>query len=389
VIPYADFLYFGVLLYVAVPTVGVGLLRRGARYWLLLATAGMLVVQYFRQQAVLPHLTVREIWLVLGYAVLQWGVAGGLLLSRRRAKKRGVFYLASALALLPLAAIKFVPLFAPSYQVGFLGISYVTFRSLDVIFGIQDGVISTLPLPQYLAYLLFFPTISSGPVDRYRRFAADWQHQRSREELWQDLDGAVQRLMRGFLYKFILAVLIKRYCLDPMATGQQFGHIVAYMYAYSFYLFFDFAGYSAFATGVSWMLGVHPPENFDRPFLASSIRDFWNRWHISLSFWFRDHVYTRFVFAAAKGHWFKSRYLAGYLGYFVSMGLMGLWHGTAWHYLLYGAYHGALMAGYDWFVRWNKQHQVWGESWAWRAAAVLLTFNVVCFGLLLFSGRLG
>ena len=73
------------------------------------------------------------------------------------------------------------------------------------------------------------------------------------------------------------------------------------MYAYSLYLFFDFAGYTAFAIGVGYLFGIHTPENFQRPFLARDIRDFWNRWHISLSWWFRDHVYMRFVMAASDG----------------------------------------------------------------------------------------
>jgi len=102
-----------------------------------------------------------------------------------------------------------MPLVTPVFTPGFLGISYLTFRSADVIISVQDGLISTLPAAQYLAYLLFFPTISSGPVDRYRRFASDWHRDRSRSEFLHDLDGAVQRIFRGLLYKFILAALIK------------------------------------------------------------------------------------------------------------------------------------------------------------------------------------
>ena len=161
------------------------------------------------------------------------------------------------------------------------------------------------------------------------------------------------------------------------------------MYAYSFYLFFDFAGYSAFAIGFSYLLGVHTPENFRQPFLARNIRDFWDRWHISLSWWFRDHVYMRFVLAATKERWFKSKYVASYLGFFLSMGLMGLWHGAAWHYIIYGLYHGALLTGHNVFSRWNKQRQVFNDGFVWRAASILITFNLVCFGLLIFSGRLG
>src|SRR5207245_10136401 len=96
-----------------------------------------------------------------------------------------------------------------------------------------------------------------------------------------DLDGAVHHIFRGFLYKFILAALIKQYWLERAASSGSFTALVSYMYAYSFYLFFDFAGYSAFAIALSYLFGGHPPENFVRPFFALNIRDFLNRWHIT------------------------------------------------------------------------------------------------------------
>jgi membrane protein involved in D-alanine export len=398
VTPYADFLYFGVLLYVAVPSVLYGIAGslagrlRLSRVWIVAATALMLVIQYSTPQTLWPGapdwMTSREIWLVAGYGLAQWGIARAFLAIRQRAKSRPALYTALVLALAPLVAVKFVPLFTPSYTLGFLGISYVTFRSLDVIICVQDGLISSLPIVQYLAYLLFFPTISSGPVDRYRRFALDWNRDRSRAEFLQDLDEAIHHIFRGLLYKFILAALIKQYWMDPVAQGTRALDIASYMYAYSFYLFFDFAGYSAFAVGLSYLLGIHTPENFRLPFLARNIRDFWDRWHISLSWWFRDHIYMRFVLAATKGHWFKNRYVASYLGFVVTMGLMGLWHGTAWHYIIYGLYHGTLLAGHDAFARWNKQRGLVGQGRLWQATSIFATFNAVCFGLLIFSGRL-
>ena len=164
---------------------------------------------------------------------------------------------------------------------------------------------------------------------------------------------------------------------------------VSYMYGYSLYLFFDFAGYSAFAVGVSHLLGIRTPENFNRPFLAANIKDFWNRWHISLSTWIRDHIYMRFLLAATKGRWFAGKYTASYLGFFLAFGLMGLWHGIEPYYLLYGLYHGALLVGHDLFTRWNKPRRVWGDGPLWRATGILVTFHLVCLGFLLFSGRIG
>jgi membrane protein involved in D-alanine export len=389
-IPYTSFLYFGILLiYIVIPALIVGFFKRISKIWIVLATLGMLVIQYYVPQNITKSISINEIELVAIYAVLQWLIAIVFLLIRKRGKNQAVFYLAVLLSLLPLLAAKFVPLFQADYQIFFLGLSYITFRSLDAIIGIHDGMISSLPPIQYLTFLLFFPTISSGPIDRYKRFEEDWKRERTHAEFFSDLDGVFHHVFTGFLYKFILATLIKQYWLDPMSQGSNLLHIGSYMYAYTFYLFFDFAGYSAFAVGLSYLFGIHTPENFNRPFLSRDIRDFWNRWHMSLSFWFRDHIYNRFVFTALKNKWFKNRYTASYIGYVITMGLMGLWHGTAWHYIVYGLYHGILLALTTWLDRRFKGNRLLNsKAFIWQAASILLTFHLIAIGLLIFSGRL-
>jgi membrane protein involved in D-alanine export len=405
-IPYADFLYFGILLYIAVPTL---LIRRWlgfSRVWVLMATAAMLVVQYATIAHLLPVATagyagagsgfvstdgraeVRTIWLVMACGLFQWVTAQSFLWMRTRTAWYWPFPAALFLTLLPLLGARFLPLAIPGAQIGFLGISYVTFRSLDVIFGIRDRLIVSLPAGPFFAFLFFFPAISSGPIDRYRRFSQDWNRPRTRGEFWIDLDGAVHRIFTGFLYKFLLAASIKAYWIDRIAAGGLL-NTLSYMYGYSLYLYLDFAGYSFFAIGVSYLLGIHTPENFNRPFVAGNIKDFWNRWHISLSTWLRDHVYMRFMLAASKGRWFSGKYTASYLGLFLTFGLMGLWHGIEPYYLLYGLYHGTLVVGHEVFTRWNKPRRVWGSGPLWRAAGTLITFHLVCLGFLLFSGRIG
>jgi membrane protein involved in D-alanine export len=405
-IPYADFFYFGILLYVALPTLLIRRLLGFSRAWVLLATAAMLIVQYGTIAHLLPIAIpggawitggspdssrldeVRDIWLVMAYGLFQWNVAQAFLRMRARTTWYWPFPAALLLTLLPMVGARLLPLAIPGSQLGFLGISYVTFRSLDVIFSIRDRLIVSLPAGQFFAYLFFFPAISSGPIDRYRRFSHDWNRRRGSAEFWNDLDGAVHRIFTGFLYKFILAASIKSSWVDHLAAGGLW-NTLSYMYGYSLYLYFDFAGYSAFAVGVSYLLGVHTPENFNRPFLARNIKDFWNRWHISLSTWLRDHVYMRFLLAAAKGRWFTGKYTASYIGFFLTFGLMGLWHGIEPYYLLYGLYHGTLLVGHDVFSRWNQRRRVWGTGPLWRVTGTLVTFHAVCLGFLLFSGRIG
>jgi membrane protein involved in D-alanine export len=383
-VPYADFTYFALLLYVLLPVVCVGIWGRLSANWILASMGAMLVLQASGTVNLRPGVAVREIYLLLGYALYQGALAWAFL----RWKRPGFFWPTLGLSILPLMASKVIPFLSTHTVFGFMGISYVTFRSLDVLFSIQDGLLKQIAWVPYGAYLLFLPTLSSGPVDRFRRFCQDWQKTRTRAEFLDDLEVAVQRMARGFWYKFVFAALIKTYWMDSVSTGRSFGTLWAYMYAYTFYLFFDFAGYSAFAVGIGRLLGIRVPENFDKPFLSRNIRDFWNRWHISLSFWFRDHVYMRFLLAASKAKWFKGKHTASYLGLFLTFGLMGLWHGLSRHYILYGLFHAALLSGYDWFARWNKEWQWWGSGRWQTGADILLTFHSIAFGLLLFSGRL-
>jgi membrane protein involved in D-alanine export len=387
-IPYATFTYFGVLLYLAPPTLALGALRRAGRHWALIATAALIAVQYWGPVRIGAHGSVQAFWLVLAFALFQAGIAQSFLLLRARGQDRAVFHWALGTSLLPLAAARAMPFFSSAPTVAFLGLSYVTFRALDLIFCIEDRVVTAFTLPEYLGFLLFFPTISSGPIDRFRRFRDDWQRRRSRTEFLDDMGQGIHRIFRGFLYKFILAHLIERYWISAAIIEPGLAGLANYMYAYTFHLFFDFAGYSAFAIGVSYFFGIHTPENFNRPFLARNIRDFWNRWNMSLSFWFRDHVYMRFVFAAMRAKRPGNKHAIAIRGYYLSFGLMGLWHGLSPNYVLYGLYHGTLLSGYHLFTHWNKERNLWRSGPPWTAASVLLTFHAFAFGLLIFSGHL-
>jgi len=130
------------------------------------------------------------------------------------------------------------------------------------------------------------------------------------------------------------------------------------------------------------------PDNFNRPFLARDLKDFWARWHISLSTWLRDFVYTRFTMASLRQKWFKSKHTGSYLGYILTMLTMGIWHGFSWHYILYGVYHGLLMCLNDVLdTRW-KAFKKMKKDKRWQPLLMALTFVLVSVGMLLFSGKL-
>jgi len=271
---------------------------------------------------------------------------------------------------------------------GFLGVSYVTFRIVGTLIEIRDGLIKEVGLGDFISFVLFFPTLASGPIDRYRRFLKDLRKTLTRQEYLTYLIQGLEYISRGFLYKFIIAYLINEYALSKLTHTHTLWSNVQYMYAYSAYLFFDFAGYSAFAIGVSLFFGINTPENFKAPFWSKNIKDFWNRWHISLSMWFRDYIYMRFMLDSAKKKRINNRYIASATGYLLLFLLMGLWHGTQWHYIIYGLYMALLMIGFEFLERFNKAKHFWGEGKSWDMLARFFTLQFVCFGLLIFSGRI-
>ena len=157
--------------------------------------------------------------------------------------------------------------------VGFLGISYVTFKSVQLIMEIRDGSIKEIKVGKLIQFISFFPTISSGPIDRYKRFVKDDKKVLSGAEYRELVVKAIHMIMLGFLYKYIIAYLIQTYAVNPLQLNLHgFTHMWLYMYAYSLYLFFDFAGYSLFAIAVSYLYGIKTPPNFKQPFKAKILK---------------------------------------------------------------------------------------------------------------------
>ena len=207
------------------------------------------------------------------------------------------------------------------------------------------------------------------------------------------LNRGIFLIFLGFLYKFIIAYLIQNHIINPLEltfvrNSYLFEKLLIYMYSYSMYLFFDFAGYSAFAVGVSYIMGIQTPMNFNKPFASRNIKEFWNRWHMTLSFWFRDYIFMRLVFWLTKKKWIKNKYTVSYIGYAVNFLIMGAWHGLYWYYIVYGLYQAVLFIGFDLFERWNKKHKIYPKNKVTYVIGVVITFHFVCFGFLIFSGIL-
>ena len=416
--PYVDFSYFLFLLYPLAVLVVLGLLGLLRRPVVLVVSLAIVLFQYadplgidvpagagLGQLAFLLAYTAASIAVVVAYARI-----------RRTHPSQGIFYGAIALVLSPLVAVKVAPLAHGVFRaspvggahplaavpsvvspsglfdtLGFLGISYMTLRVIDAIIVLHDGLVTGTPRAADVAsYLLFAPTMSAGPIDRFHRFTTALDElPRGRRDYLRDIEAGIHRIAQGFLYKFIIAYLIYRKALTPLAGRSGFGAGVAYMYAFSLYLFFDFAGYSAFAIGVGRFFGIQVPENFNAPFVSRSFREMWDRWHISLSWWLRDHVYMRFMLNAARRRWFGgNRQRAHHVALVLTMSLMGCWHGLQPQYLIYGLYQGLMLVAYDVFERWTGRRRLGTGGLMGDVVRILVTVHLFCFGLLIFSGWL-
>ncbi|MGV3290363.1 D-alanyl-lipoteichoic acid biosynthesis protein DltB [Bacillus wiedmannii] len=381
---YGSFYFFAIVGILLIPTIIAGLKGKMLRKYNAVLTLVMLAIIFSDKP--------KQAIMLAAFIIWQYALIKGYLILRKQKNSTFTFCVAVILSILPLILAKVAP-FAPELKfIVFLGMSYVTFRAVQMVFEIRDGLIKELSFFNFWEFVLFFPAISTGPIDRYRRFQKDIQKPPSAEEYQNLLYTGLNRIFQGFLYKFIIAYLIKQYFMDP-AFAQQDTILsnMIYMYSYSLYLFFDFAGYSSFVIGVSYMMGIKTPENFNKPFISRNIKDFWNRWHMSLSFWFRDFIYMRFVFFATKKKLIKNRYTISYIGAFLNFFIMGIWHITGEHvyqYIIYGLYHAALFILFDIFERKNKKHKFWPNNKFTHVLAIVITFHVVCFGFLIFSGHL-
>lgn len=376
--PYQGILFFGILILLLLPAAALGLCGRSLRLYGMLATLVMLFLFFDTWRA---RLLLALFWL------LQTLLCFGYLALCRKRGERWLLWIALLLSLAPLILTKLGGLLPPLRTLGFLGVSYMSFRAAQVLIEIYDGHIKELSLLDLSSFILFFPSVASGPIDRYRRYAGDLHAQRSGEEYAALLREGVWKLAVGAFYNFALGNLIWQFWLARLpAHGFLAGW--SYLYGYTFYMFFNFAGYSRMAVGTAYILGIRMPDNFNMPFLSVDMKDFWSRWHISLSTWLRDYVYTRFAMASVRGKWFRGSRTGSYLGYFITMTLMGLWHGLTPAYLVYGLYHGVLMALNEVLDTKWKRFKKLKKKPAAQAVMILITFHLFGFGLLIFSGRL-
>ena len=375
-IPFSGLLFFYLLFLGLLPAVVLGLLGKKLHYYGIFRCAAMLVIVFW-QNGQLAALALFFLW-EMALCCLFW---------RLPKRTRPLLWAAVILALGPLGLIKLGEVLQPFSLFRLMGASYMSFRAVQLLLDIYDGRLQKLR-PVALGYfLLFFPAVSSGPIDRYRRFLSDLDRPPDREHYRTLLAQGIWKLAGGCVSAVVISGFIQQYWLAAL-PASGFGATLSYMYGYTFYLFFNFAGYSSMAIGTGYLLGIQMPENFNQPFLSVDMKDFWSRWHISLSTWLRDYLYSRFVMKSLKQKRFSNPRTASYLGYVLNMMAMVAWHGLQPQYLLYGVYHSALMCLNEVLDLHCKSFRSFKNHGAGQVVCVLVTFHLFSFGLLIFSGRL-
>ena len=290
------------------------------------------------------------------------------------------------LSILPLVINKVFAL-TSLHLLAFIGISYMSFKTIQIMLEISDGLIKEkVSVKDYLQFLLFFPTVSAGPIDRSRRFLTEINEVMPRKGYLELAGDGVYRIVLGLLYKVVLSTYVYQMLLALNNTSTVV-YSIKYMYLYTLYLFFDFAGYSLMAVGSSNILGIQTPMNFNKPFLSVDIKDFWTRWHITLSTWLRDFVFSRVLMQVIRKKWFKNRLHNAIYAYMVNMLVMGFWHGLSVSYIVYGFYHGVLMAGFEVYQKKSNFYKKNKNKNWYKLLSWFVTMNLVMVGFFIFSGE--
>ncbi|MGQ0432800.1 MAG: MBOAT family O-acyltransferase [Microthrixaceae bacterium] len=274
-----------------------------------------------------------------------------------------------------------VDLHAPLLEIGLpVAISFFTFHALSYVIDIGRGQLQPMRLDEMALYMSFFPHLVAGPIVR----ASELQPQLRRPADPRRIpSGEAFRLIGfGLFKKVVVSSFLATELVDPV-FGAPGAHsrleLLIGVYGYAIQIYADFSGYTDIAIGCALLLGIRFPQNFDAPYRALSLQDFWRRWHMTLSRWLRDYLYI-----PLGGN--RSGVRRGYRNLFLTMVIGGLWHGAAVTFVVWGAIHGGYLA-LERFVRlrWRAQYPLPVMPEAMSAVLRwLLTFHVVCLGWVFF-----
>jgi alginate O-acetyltransferase complex protein AlgI len=273
-----------------------------------------------------------------------------------------------------------------------IGISYTAFRAMHFVIEAHKRSIQNPTFLSFLNYMLFFPSFISGPIHRYNHFCDNSAAVRN-SSFPSDLKAGLLRVVRGLFKKTVLTVLIFPFTLKNMRVPIQemsFLQITLGLYAFAFYLYFDFSGYTDLAIGTGRLMGFVLPENFNRPFLKPNIQQLWANFHISLTSWLTDYVYWPLSKKLRSFDYFrKNPILLSNCAIIVTFVICGIWHGDTAIFLLWGLYHGIGLSVLNIYQKWKRKMRSplmrkYFTSKLSYAVGVIGTFTFYSVGLIAF-----
>jgi len=275
------------------------------------------------------------------------------------------------------------------HPIAIVGLSYILFRQIHFVVDSMQGQIKQSSLWGYLNYQLSLFTLLAGPMPRYQQFEASWNELRPGFQDRHELMRAYLRLLWGVVLMSLVAPACFELYDSALAAGDwgRPARAAAIFYAYPAYVYLNFSGYCSVVIAAASLLGLAVPENFDRPYVARNMIEFWNRWHITLSHWLRDYLFTpTYKFLAQR--WPERALSMAPACYFFVFLIAGVWHGTTTNFVVFGLLHGAgLSVAKMWENRLirrggRKGLRQYLASRKIGACSVVLTLHFVCVTLL-------
>lgn len=268
-----------------------------------------------------------------------------------------------------------------------LGISFWTFQAISYLCDLYREEELDPTAPEFFLYMAFWPTVLSGPVCRLTDMLP--QFREMRRPTWDDLAAGTPRIILGLFMKLVPAQILAGGIVAGEGLNSGFDQITGgwggldvwfLAFAFGFYLFFDFAGYSHVVIGSARLFGIELRENFDRPYLSTTPSIFWTRWHMSLSSWIRDYVFMPLA-PMRREQWWRLFVLA------LAMVLFGLWHNATLPFLIWGAYHGLILVLHRQVQSIKKSRNIEPPAWIETPIAWILTLLLICFGWIFFRAH--
>lgn len=276
----------------------------------------------------------------------------------------------------------------------FIGVSYFSFKFIHFLVECHNKKINNLSFLTFLNYILFFPSFFSGPINRYNTFAESMVKQ---TKIADNFLYGIKRLINGLFKKIVLGDFLFPYSIASLnLTTATPLEIVIGVYAYMFYIYFNFSGYTDMAIGCGRMVGIELPENFNYPFFKRNLQQFWANWHMSLTAWLTDYIYWPLARKIRDIQTLRKKPVTlSNICIVITFIVCGLWHGDGLNFFIWGAYHGiglAILNGYTYLVKKHGSMQIKRFIYKSRAAYAIsnfITFQYVAFGFLLFACDIG